>query len=42
MKTIDLPKMSTVKPPKTPQIMAEDSNCINLFAIDTVNYVFAR
>ena len=29
--------MSTVKPPKTPQIMTDDSNCINLFAIDTVN-----
>ena len=37
MKTIDLPKMSTVKPPKTPQIKTDDSNCINLFAIDTVN-----
>ena len=28
MKTMNLPKMSTVKPPKTPQIKTDDSNCI--------------
>ena len=32
MKTMNLPKMSTVKPPKTPQIKTDDSNCINLIA----------
>ena len=32
MKTMNLPKMSTVKPPKTPQIKTDDSNCINLLA----------
>ena len=32
MKTMNLPKMSTVKPPKTPQIKSDDSNCINLIA----------
>ena len=30
MKSMNLPKMSTVKPPKTPQIKTDDSNCINL------------
>ena len=32
MKTMNLPKMSTVKPPKTPKIKTDDSNCINLLA----------
>lgn len=30
MKTMNLPKMSTAKPPKTPQIKTDDSDCINL------------
>ena len=32
MKNMNLPKMSTVKPPKTPLIKTNDSDCINLLA----------
>ena len=32
MKTMNLPKMSTMKPSETPQIKTDDSNCINLLA----------